>query len=346
VILSFVLYLHFPGSRKWHLYFIPAFLGFFVKEQTLMFVPLLIVYKLLFEQNADLRLWKFRIDLIKVLKSVAIPLMASVVIFIFSRMMTPKTWQPGGSDPIKYLFTQPSVLFHYVYNFLLPVNLVADTDWTVINSYFEDRVLAGLIFVAIVIYSTIKASLSDSYKLYAFGMVWFLITLLPTSSIIPFSEVLNDHRTFLPYIGLFISVAALIVQFIGSLFYLRRSYLKFVLPILAIIFLSLHGYGAYHRSEVWKTEESLWKDATVKAPQNGRAWINYGLTQMAIGRYPVAESCFNKAAQLWPNYAYVYINLGVLKGVTGRPQEAEEDFKKSIALALMFRKPTITMQIF
>jgi Tfp pilus assembly protein PilF len=332
VVLSFVLYIYLPGVRKWYLYFIPTVIGFFVKEQALMFIPILITYKLLFEQNADLNIWKHRAALFKTVKSVAIPLIASVAVFMFSRTMTPKTWTPGGGDPLKYLLTQPSVFFHYVYNFLLPVNLVVDTDWTVINSYFEDRVFAGLIFIGILIYSTIKLSSDKNYKLYAFGIVWFVVTLLPTSSIIPFAEVLNDHRTFLPYIGLFISLAALIVQFLSSFYYKSRLYLKTVLPVLTIVFLSLHGYGTYKRSEVWKTEENLWKDATIKAPQNGRAWMNYGLTQMGAGNYVSAENCFDKAAQLWPYYTYVYINLGILKGVTGRPNEAEADFKQAIVL--------------
>jgi tetratricopeptide (TPR) repeat protein len=334
VILSFVLYLYCPGARIWHLYFIPSFLGFFVKEQTLMFIPVLMVYKLLFEQDADLNIWKHKSGVFKILKSVAIPLIASVAIFMFSRSMTPKNWSSGGGDPLKYLFTQPSVIFHYIYNFLLPVNLVIDTDWTIINSYFEDRVFAGLIFIGLLVYSTIKISANKNYKLFAFGVSWFIITLLPTSSIISFSEVLNDHRPFLPYIGLFIAIAALVAQFLSSEFYQRRVYLRYALPVLAFMFLSLHGYGTYHRCEVWKTEESLWKDATIKAPQNGRAWLNYGLTQMAVGKYQAAETCFNRTVQLLPNYTYVYINLGIVKNVTGRPVEAEADFKKAITLGV------------
>ncbi len=332
VVLSFVIYLYFPGSRKWHLYFIPAFLGFFVKEQALMFVPVLVVYKLLFEQNADLDLWKHRVKLGKVIMSVAIPLIASVAIFMYSRSMTPKNWTSGGGDPLKYLFTQPAVIFHYIYNFLLPVNLVVDTDWTAISSYFEDRVFAGIIFIAFVVYGTLKLSANKNYKLFAFGIAWFFITLLPTSSIFPFAEVLNDHRPFLPYLGLFIAVAALIIQLLNSPFYQRRPYLRSVLPVLAIVFLSLHGFGVYHRSQIWKTEEDLWKDATIKAPKNARVWLNYGLTQMQAGDYAVAEDCFNRGIQIWPYYSYLYLNLGILKGATGHPIDAEDDFKRALSL--------------
>ena len=36
----------------------------------------------------------------------------------------------------------------------------------------------------------------------AFGILWFFLALLPTSSIVPLAEVLNDHRMYFPFVGL------------------------------------------------------------------------------------------------------------------------------------------------
>jgi len=41
-----------------------------------------------------------------------------------------------------------------------------------------------------------------------FGLLWYLIALLPTS-LFPLAEVMNDHRTFLPYIGFVIALGGL-----------------------------------------------------------------------------------------------------------------------------------------
>ena len=88
IALSFVLYLYFPKSHKFYLYFIPAFLGFFVKELTMMFIPLLAVYKLLFEQKLSVKQW-FSGKLFTVIKQVALPLGLSIALFLFSRTKTP-----------------------------------------------------------------------------------------------------------------------------------------------------------------------------------------------------------------------------------------------------------------
>jgi tetratricopeptide (TPR) repeat protein len=97
------------------------------------------------------------------------------------------------------------------------------------------------------------------------------------------------------------------------------------------LLLALHAYGTYQRNIVWHTEKSLWKEATVKAPGNARAWMNYGNTQMSKGNFAEAQKCFETALKLAPNYQYIYINLGILKSATG-DASAENYFRKAIEL--------------
>ena len=53
---------------------------------------------------------------------------------------------------------------------------------------------------------SILAVRSKKTRVIGFGLLWFLMALLPTS-LFPLAEVMNDHRTFLPYIGLVIAMA-------------------------------------------------------------------------------------------------------------------------------------------
>ena len=71
------------------------------------------------------------------------------------------------------------------------------------------------------------------------------------------------------------------------------------------------AWGAHERNKVWHTEESLWYDVTVNSPRNGRGLMNYGLTQMELGRYEAALDYFNRAAVLNPNYYTLEVNLGM-----------------------------------
>ncbi len=65
---------------------------------------------------------------------------------------------------------------------------------------------------------------------------------------------------------------------------------------------------------MWHTPESLWLDDVEKSPPNGRGLMNYGLTQMAVGRYPRALDYFTRALEYTPNYPTLEINLGIVNG--------------------------------
>ena len=327
---SFVLYFYLPKSHKYYLYFIPAFLGFFVKELTMMFIPLLGVYKLLFEQKLSVKQWLSG-KIFTVFKQVAIPLGLSIAIFLFSRTKTPAHWDSGGASTLQYLFTQPFVMFHYAYNFILPINLVVDSDWNIIP-YTDDRGLAGILFVFGLLIIAYRCSFEVQKRPITFGILWFFIALLPTSSIFSFAEVLNDHRTFFPYIGLFIACATFFRNSIVEHRLLEKTISKWAIITVSFIFLSLHGYGTRQRNKIWATEESLWQECTIKAPNNGRGWMNYGLALMQKGDYTNAIICFQRTITIWPEYAYGYINMGIAKGILNDKVAAEANFKKSFEL--------------
>ena len=99
--------------------------------------------------------------------------------------------------------------------------------------------------------------------------------------------------------------------------------------VLALAVLLAMAYGTWQRNIVWRTEESLWLDATIKSPDNGRGLMNYGVIQMNKGNYQVADQYFQRALRLTPHYAYLHVNLGVLNAALGRPAEAERNFREA-----------------
>lgn len=327
VVVAFCMYLYFPKLNKFYLYLIPVIIGFLVKEPAVMFVPLLFVYKILFEQNESLSaiLTKNKDKLFTVFKECLIPIVVIFALVLFSRSMTPEIWTSGTTNVFGYAISQPFVILHYFNNFFLPVNLVIDTDWQFITNYFDDRVLVGLTFIIVLIYVIFKTS--KNHKPIAFGISWFLLALMPSSSFVPLAEVLNDHRPFFGYIGLFIASAYLLA-------YLYTNYTSKVatlFKVVAPIFLLFHAYGTFQQNAKWKSPESIWHDATINAPKNGRAWMNYGNQLMARADYDGAENAYKKTIELWPQYPHAFINLGILKSVKNLDDEAEANFQKGIS---------------
>lgn len=257
----------------------------------------------------------------------------AAVMYYISRKMTLDTWTSGGGSPILYLCTEAFVIVHYVFTFILPVNLSADTDWTYVSSIFDTRVLAGAAFIAAMIWFGFRFAKKKETRIAAFGIFWFFITLAPTSSVIPFSEVMNDHRIFLPFIGLIMVVAN------GVILLIRRyensskeKTIKWIVVAGTCCLLLAHTAGTRQRVEVWDNGESLWKDVTIKSPGNGRGWMNYGLALMQRNSMDSAIIIFNKTLELNPNYSYANINMAIAQSTIGNTAEAERYFRYALAL--------------
>ncbi len=338
ILAGLVAYIQGGFWKKYHLYLIFPLIGFFAKEMAFVFAPLLFLYLLIFDENVDL-LRFLKADELKKFKralTAALPaIIMTVLYFIFYKMMLPETWTSGGEGVNAWLYfiTQPYVICHYLVTFLLPYHLSADSDWKTFSSFADPRALTGLIIIIIVIFTALKTSKSPKTRFISFGLLWFGISLLPTSSVLPYSEVMNDHRTFIPYLGLAIAFIFGIKYLLDKFFpdFLTTGKGRWIMGILLVLFLSGNGYGVHLRNKVWHNEVSLWKDVTEKSPENGRGWMNYAVALMGKGDLINAEKYLLRAATLDPNYAYVYINLGINRSSAGDFVEAEKYFKKAIS---------------
>src|SRR5207244_7201871 len=115
---------------------------------------------------------------------------------------------------------------------------------------------AGFSFVVVLATMSIFAARVNKTRVIGFGLLWFLIALLPTS-LFPLAEVMNDHRTFLPYIGLVISLAALISLLVRSR--VTQTWIaKVVLICVVVLILCANAYTTFQRNKVWKTMKTLW----------------------------------------------------------------------------------------
>ena len=187
--------------------------------------------------------------------------------------------------------------------------------------------MAGFVFVAGLLCLAVWTTRRRESRPVAFGLCWFLLALLPTS-IFPLAEVENDHRMFFPFVGL-----ALAVGWAAALWLARKPVPQPALLAVCGLILAGCAYGSWQRGEVWRTEESLWRDVTIKSPRNGRGLMNYGLALMARGDYAGALENFQRALKLSPNYSYLEINLGIAYGAMHNNREAESHFLRAIQLA-------------
>ncbi len=335
IVASLSLWQRGRGIRRWGLHSLPAALGVFAKAPAAMYAPILFMHALLVEEGIPLtRLWERRRDVVRVVRSVFPAFLTCGAAFAFTESMHGTAMNWGGPSRLDYAATQAWIIVRYVGTFVLPIDLCADHDTAFFTGFSDPRTWAGLASLGLVVAGIVFTSTRAQLRPAAFGLGWFLLGLLPTSSVVPLAEARNDHRTFLGYIGLMLAVVTLASQGLacgasgvhGGVF---RRIGGFVVVALMIAYAA----GTWERNRVWRDEESLWADVVAKAPHNGRGLMNWGLTQMAVGRFQVALDAFERARATLPAYPYLEANLGIAKGALGRADDAEVHFRRAIELA-------------
>jgi protein O-mannosyl-transferase len=303
-------------ARRWHLYLIPIALGALTKAQIVIFGPLLLAYLCL----AERRSLRKKATWLAVLPAL---LVGIALLFLLSRLNAPE-FIPGGTSAWHYFLTQGRAWAHYARLFFMPVGLTADTDWKPLERWYDVRVLGGFAFVAILLLVIRYASRRDELRPVAFGLLWFAVALIPTSSIYPLAEVVNEHRVFLPYMGL---ALAAVFWLDAALDHHRRLLVAIVFA--AVIAL---GAGTMVRNTIWASEESLWKDTAMKSPGNERALLNYGSLELAKGNYAVANTFLERAERLNANYPLLEVTIGILQGELQHRTAAEGHFHRALLM--------------
>jgi tetratricopeptide (TPR) repeat protein len=336
VLAALVTYVFAKGPWR-HLAYLPLAAGVLVKSSAVMVVPLLLLYEVLFVESIGIRGAFSRAHRAALRRALLRTIPAAVVaagFLVLVLAMTPDSWDPGGGSVWWYLATQPFVILRYFWTFFVPVGLSADTDWTLLDSIADPRLLIGLAFIVAAVAASVLLSEQRRTRPVAFGILWFFVALVPTSSVVPLAEVTNDHRMYLPFVGLTLAVgwALALVGFRYEESIGRSGGLQTAVVLSIAVLLGAHALGTWQRSQVWDTEESLWLDVTVKSPDNGRGLMNYGLTQMAVGRYDVALDYFERAESTdYGSHPYLAINTALALDGLGRRDAVEAYYRDAVA---------------
>lgn len=282
-------------------------------------------------------LWALCVERRGLVRSVLAVLPALVVaggVFAWSRTMQGGDMVWGGVDRTTYLLTQAHVVLGYAGAFFAPFDLAVEHENAWIADPRDPRVLLGAAFLAaatVLFYVALRRPRGGPF---AFGLGWFFVALLPTSSVVPLYEARNDHRLYFPFVGACVALVAALFAAGGRAVAwatlageARKA--KTACAVLFCGLLAAHAVGVRTRSEVWSSDVALWEDATRKSPGAGRAWMNAGLAHFEAGRTETALAFYRKAKELLPKYVYADINLGLAEDRLGRYAEADRRFAEA-----------------
>jgi len=299
------------------LYLWPVILAMLLEPAAAVFAPILVVYILYFENGKRLR---------DALPAVLI----CGAYWVFHLLLTFRFGEFQRIPALNYWITQPWVALHYLLAFFAPVHLAVATGLTAFAHFWSPLAFAGFAGVAALVALAVFLGRQEEWRAVSFGLWWFLIALIPYA-VIPNRVVEADWRMYLASVGLALAVSRAAWVVFALLFGLRMKAAALIgMPALIVLILALCGWGTYRTNAVWETETSLWSDALAKSPQNGRAFMYFGLTRMEDNPAD-GVSYLTRAAKLSPHDAVVEISLARGYNTLSRTKDAEDNFRAAIA---------------
>ncbi|MBK8846032.1 MAG: tetratricopeptide repeat protein [Bacteroidetes bacterium] len=303
-----------------------AILAMFTKENAFTLPFAIILVELFFLQSA-----KFTFNFSRTQIAIFLAACAGFIFFVANKFslnvlkpLPPDVYNDFNEiSSANYLFTQFSVLLKYIQLLFLPINQNFDYDISLSKGFFEIKtILSFVLLVAILVWGI---WLFNKNRIISFGIFWFFLTNLIESSIIPISDLIFEHRTYMPSVGFFLALIA------GIFALLKNKNMNIALGIFGVIIL-VNSVLTYQRNFVWKSDFTLWSDIIKKSPDKARAYVNRGKIYNEMKQYENAIVDLTKAAEVDPRYELAYTNRGFAYKSLGNWQKGLEDYTKSIEI--------------
>jgi tetratricopeptide (TPR) repeat protein len=299
-------------------------LGFGGKETVVTLPAAILLYDYLFvakgEFPAILKRWRFYLSFVVVAAAASYYLLADQVAKLVGQDYGP------NFAPWPYFLTEQRVIVTYMRLIFLPTGLHLDYDFQPSASIREPAVLLALLFITSVILAGWK--LRRTNPVFTFSILWFFITLSPTSSIIPIQDVIFEHRLYLPLAGVCLSFPFVVDWLIRIA--TKKSTTKAVAGLAGFV-LVLLTIATVLRNEVWRDEIRFFSDVVAKSPHKYRAYNDLMFAGTKNGQERQSISVARTALQEFPERRLFLLDtIGNLYLRLGQPADAVTSFKSSI----------------
>ncbi|MBN1364227.1 MAG: tetratricopeptide repeat protein [Syntrophaceae bacterium] len=213
----------------------------------------------------------------------------------------------------------------YVLKSIIPyaTSILYPTPSSLQTQHFVGGVIAVLIFIG----ALVKWR---KYKFITFGLLFFSFNIFLQLMCFKGSETafLNDHYTYVAYIGLFF-IIAMSMQKLAKRFSAYSNYFT----CFAIAFLVVYSIMTIKYIPAWGNSETLWTYVIKKYPHKiATAHLNRGNYWYKNNQSDKAWEDFNMAIKINPECSNAYFNRSVIYLERGETKKALQDYNRYIEI--------------
>lgn len=237
--------------------------------------------------------------------------------------------------PVQYNLLDRFIIFctalaDYFVRLLFPLQLsmsyaypAKNGDWLPPYLYLTPLVLV------LIVWGLYK--LKVSRKMLIVGLLFFLINIALSQSVMLIDNFMANRYACLSYLGLFLILADFNERVFNAPASDWQSKLKMGWVALLVVFVVGFSALTYNRNFVWKDTITLFDDVVQKQPNLAWVYSNRGIAKYTARDYDGALKDFNQSLVLDPNFTLSFYYRGVLSYVSENYQAALPDLDKAIA---------------
>ena len=231
---------------------------------------------------------------------------------------------------LSYALKQTRIISHGFHILVFPIGLTFDHDFP--DAFFYQHGLRAwpvLLLLGLVLLTA--KFFRGALPIVSFSILWFLLTLAPTNSVLPRPDLLSERNLYLPSFGVLLLFSTALYNLVltkNNRSIIRRVGVSCLLLLLIFEIALLHDRNSLYRSNIL-----LWEDTLKKAPGNLQALHNLSHLYIAEKKYKKAFVALQSLAKskASPHYiSYAHTNLGALYIELGEHSKAEAEFRMGI----------------
>jgi tetratricopeptide (TPR) repeat protein len=324
-LLSIICYLYYIRGRKNHVYLsiFFFFLSLLSKPMAITLPFVLLLFDYLENRRFNKNIFREKLPFFGIS-------LLFFVIFISIIQVTHGTGVKASSHLLYNMCIASYGLLFYILKMLVPINLSCIYPYP--DRPDSSLPLSFMIAPFIIAGAGVYIFFLRKYRKIVFGILFFFITVLPVSQIIPVPPgIAADRYTYIPLTGFFYIISEFFYFLYLNKFKHSMS-LKITVSVILIVIITLLSFLSFQRCKVWKDSVTLWSDVLSKYPFVVEAYINRGMAYSQDEEYSQAMSDFDNAIRLRPDYCDAYNNRGAVYKKLGEYDRAIQDFNYALSL--------------
>ncbi|MBN2384421.1 tetratricopeptide repeat protein [bacterium] len=225
------------------------------------------------------------------------------------------------------LLTFIKVLSSYVWILLYPKNLFME------RSIDSGMSLADpVVFIPVLIVVVLGAGAVMISRRSLWSLIWFFLTLLPVSGLVPINYLLAERYLYLPTVGFFGALGIIVFGLYDRSAQKWRPWLKPVGVGLICVGLITLMTRTVVRNHDWHDELVFYQKTIEHVPGSTRLYNNLGTEYGKRGRYHEAIRAFQQAIDILDDYVDPHNNLGYAYYHIGNYDKAIAEFARVVQL--------------